>query len=295
MNSPVQIGETYNSLGFLAGRTTTPAANGWSVNLAGAGSLTINGSDPVYVRPDGSTWSFTPVTGSTTAYTSPAGLTKTLTHNPTANTFTLTDLVSRQVVVYDNNGNPTSVTDKNGNVVTTTFTSGVPTTVATTAGPSAARAAAFSYNASTLLWTITQTNGAHTRSISYQKNSSSDITGFTDADGKSTAFTYTSGHLTKIVSTTGAETDVSYNSVGQVSEVDQQNTSTGSPGTSTTRLTYPTTTQSLVAGPDTNTSVAVATGPHTTYSINSSQELVNTATDAMAGSARRPITRTRFR
>jgi RHS repeat-associated protein len=281
VNSSVQIGQVYNSLGFQTGSTSTPAANGWSYNLDGAGSLAINGTNPVYVGPDGSTWQFTPVAGSTTAYMSPAGLAKTLTHDTTPNTFTLTDLMSRQVVVYDSNGNPTKVTDKNGNAVTTTFTSGSPTSVATTAGPSASRTAAFSYNPSLLLWTISQTNGTHTRSIAYQKDSASNLTSFKDANGKTTTFGYTSGHLTKIISTTGAETDFSYDSTGKIAEIDQLNTTTGSPGTSTTRLTYPSGTQTLVAGPNTNPAVAVATGPHTTYAINSTQELVNSATDPL--------------
>ncbi|BDZ48626.1 hypothetical protein GCM10025867_08670 [Frondihabitans sucicola] len=76
-------------------------------------------------------------------------------------------------------------------------------------------------------------------------------------------------------------TNISYNgSTHTVSQIDQLNTTAGSPGTSTTRLTYPSTSQTLVAGPNTSTGTPVATGDHTTYTINPTQDLVLKAVDA---------------
>ncbi|MFM9921251.1 RHS repeat domain-containing protein [Lacisediminihabitans sp. H27-G8] len=96
--------------------------------------------------------------------------------------------------------------------------------------------------------------------------------------GNSTAFTYTSGNLTRIVSVTGAETDFAYDGSGRITQVDQHNSTAGSPGTSTTRLTYPSAGQTLVAGPNTSTGTAVASGPHLTYTIGAGI-LVSKVTD----------------
>jgi len=281
VNASVPIGASYNSLGYETGSASTPAATGWAYNIGGGGTLTTSGANPVYVAPDGATWQFT-LSGST--YSAPAALPATLTHDTTANTWTLTLLKEGTVVVYDVNGNPQTITDKNKNVVTPTFTGGLPTKLATTVGSSSttANSATFNYVSSYDQLVVTQSLGSNSRSVTYQKDATGTyLTSFKDALGNTTSFTYTSGVLTKIISTTGAETDVSYNATGQVSEVDQLNTTPGSPGTSTTRLTYPSTSQTLVAGPDTNTSVAVAAGSHITYTINPTQNLVQQSTDAM--------------
>jgi RHS repeat-associated protein len=76
-----------------------------------------------------------------------------------------------------------------------------------------------------------------------------------------------------VISTTGAETDFTYNSSGQVTEVDQHNTTSGSPGTSTTRFDYTSATQTLVATPDTSTGVSVPSGPHLTYTISATHQV----------------------
>lgn len=279
----VQIGATYNSQGWETGSTSSAAANGWAYGLDAAGSLSSVSSGVVFTGADGSTWLFTPTSGSTTAYTSPAGLKEVLVK--TTSGWTLTDLTSRQVTTFDTNGNPTAVADRNGNSTAINYTSGQPTSVVSTAGPTAARTATLAYNSSTGTLSATQTNGSASRTVQYVKNSSSNITSFVDADGKTTTFAYTSGKLTQIVAPTGGETDITYDSSGKVSEVDQHNTTAGSPGTSTTRLTYPSSSQTLVAGPDTATATAVATGAHTTYTINSTQKLVSTVVDA-AGRSR---------
>ncbi|WP_165901026.1 MULTISPECIES: RHS repeat-associated core domain-containing protein [unclassified Curtobacterium] len=64
-----------------------------------------------------------------------------------------------------------------------------------------------------------------------------------------------------------------------MSQVLQSNTTAGSAGASTTRLSYASATSTLVASPNTDTATAVASVPHTTYAINSTQKLVNTVTD----------------
>lgn len=284
--SPVPLTATFNSLSQIVGSTSVPAANKWVAGGGNAGNLTLVSATGVvvFVGPDGSTWPFAPVAGSTTTFTSPAGLQATLAAQLTGGVvsgYTLTYWVSRTVVAFNTNGNPTTVTDRNSNVTTFGYDPyGLPTSIVSSAGPSSARTATISYNATTYTETVTQTNGALTRNVQYVKNSASNLVSIVDAAGHSTSFTYTSGNLTQILSVTGAETDFAYDTSGRVTQVDQHNTTTGSPGTSTTRLTYPSSTQTLVAGPDTSTGTAVATGPHITYAIGVGY-LVSKATDQM--------------
>ncbi|MEC5153482.1 YD repeat-containing protein, partial [Cryobacterium sp. CAN_C3] len=280
VNNTVSIGQTYNSLGWQTGSNTVAAATNWSLGLASAGSLSLVGTNIVYTGGDGVTWKFIPVSGSTTAFTSPAGFKQDLVKTSTE--YRLTDLTSRQVVTFDTNGNATAVADRNGNSTAITYTAGVASSVVSTAGPLAARTALLSYVPSELAYTITQNADQYnTRTVTYQKNSSGNLTGFTDAAGNTTSFAYTGTDLTTITAPTGAVTTFTYSgTTHMVSRIDQQNTTAGSPGTSTTRLTYPSTSQTLVAGPNTDASVAVATVAHTTYTINPTQDLVLKAVDA---------------
>ncbi|WP_213065689.1 hypothetical protein, partial [Acinetobacter baumannii] len=156
--------------------------------------------------------------------------------------YTLIDRTSRQVVTFDADGKATAVTDRNVNSTAITYASGQPASVVSTAGPTAARTATLTYNSSTLTFTVSQTGDSYnTRTVKYVKDSSSNLTSIVDAEGNTTAFGYTGRDLTSITSTTGAVTTITYGgSTHMVTRVDQQNTTAGSPGTSTTRLAYPT-------------------------------------------------------
>jgi RHS repeat-associated protein len=281
----VPVGAVFNSMSQIMGSTSVPTANKWTASANNAGTLTENVSTHaiVFVAADGATWSFTPVSGSSTAFTTPIGFQATLVAQVSGSTvtgYTLTYWVSKTVEAFDANGVPLTVTDRSGNVTTFNYTSGLPSSIVSSAGPTAARTAAISYNTSTYTETVAQTSGSLSRNVKYVKDSSSNLVSIQDAMGNSTSFTYTSGNLTKIISVTGAETDFSYDTSGRVTEVDQHNTSTSSPGTSTTRLTYPSSTQTLVAGPDTSASTPVASGPHVTYTIGTGY-LVSNATDQL--------------
>ncbi|MEY2848022.1 MAG: hypothetical protein RI885_687, partial [Actinomycetota bacterium] len=95
----VSISQTYNSLGASIGSASVPAAKNWTVGIDGAGFLSQGTGAVVYTAGDGATWSFTPVSGSSTAFTSPAGLKSDLVKSATS--YTLTDRVSRQVVSFN--------------------------------------------------------------------------------------------------------------------------------------------------------------------------------------------------
>jgi RHS repeat-associated protein len=286
VTSTVPLTAVFNSMSQILGSTSNGAANKWIASAGGAGTVTRNSTSGaiVLVTADGATWSFTPVSGSAVAFTSPAGFQATLVAQLTGGTvsgYTLTSYVSQTVEAFDSNGVGKSITDRNGNVTTFGFDGyGHPTNVVSSAGPTAARTATIAYNPTTFTETLSQTNGALTRTVKYIKNSASNLTSIVDAMGNSTAFTYTSGNLTQIISVTGAETDFSYDGTGRITQVDQHNTTSGSPGTSTTRLTYPSAGQTLVAAPNTSTGTAVASGPHLTYTIGAGF-LVSKATDQM--------------
>lgn len=278
VNNTIPIGAAYNSRGWQDSASIGGLGHGWTGNFAGAGSLATTSAGVVLTEADGSTWVFTP--GSTTGTnTAPGGLTKTLTSNSSG--YTLTDLKTRDVTKFDTSGNALSVTDKNSNTTTINYTGGNAVSVVSPAGPTAARTATLGDDSAG--YVFSQTNNYSTRNIHYAYDSGSgNITCFTDAAGKTTSFAYTGTDLTTITSPTGAVTNITYSgTTHKVAKIDQQNTTTGSPGTSTTRLTYPSSSQTLVAEPNTDTSVAVASGPRTTYDLNSSQLLVNTATDPM--------------
>lgn len=276
INGNAVIGTSYNSLDTSAGAGVTSAmdAKGWSYNLDGAGQLEQQSSGTlVWVGPDGSAWPFTP---SGSAYVSPAGLKAVLAGNSTSG-WTLTFLQTYRVISFDTNGMPTQVADRNNNLTTISFPYGNTAMVTSTAGPLNARTANFSYSSSTGTLTVTQTNGS-SRNAQFTKNSSSQLISIQDANSKTTAFTYTSGLLTKIVNAAGEETDITYDSSNRATQVDQHNTSAGSPGTSTTRFQYTSTTHTYVAGPNTPPGSFPSSG-YADYTIDSNH-MVTTAKDA---------------
>lgn len=278
--NPVVIGDTYNSRSQTTGSTTTSYANDWTFGFAGAGNLTQVSSGVVYTGGDGSTWLFTPVSGSTTTFNAPAGLNASLVFT-SGTGYTLTLTASQTVVSFDTSGNALSVADKNSNTATIGYSTGLqPTSVVGTAGSTAARTAALAFNPSLNTLTATQTNGTLARSVKFIKSASSDLTSFVDAENNNTTFGYGTSGMTSITSPRGGVTNFTYDTSGKISRIDRLNTTTGSAGTSTTRLTYPTTTQTLLAGPNTSTSTAVATGDHTTYTLDATKRVTG-VTDEM--------------
>ncbi|MFQ4150211.1 RHS repeat-associated core domain-containing protein [Arthrobacter sp. LAPM80] len=275
----VGLGMSFNSLSADTG-TSGLVAPRWTLALGSAGSLSQTSTGVLFTSGDGYSALFTPVTGSTTAYTSPAGVKADLVKTGTTG-WTLTSRTSASVVTFDTDGKATKVTDRNNNPTTITWTSGRPRTVTSTRGVAGARVANLGYDSSSgLLASISQTSGTSSRSVSFARDGSQNLAGFTDLAGKTTTFGYTANRVTTITSPAGGVTNLSYDSTGRVTRIQQVNGSAGSPGDSITRLAYPTSSQTLLAGPNTNQSVAVATGPHTTYTLTTTARVL-AATDPM--------------
>lgn len=276
ISGSISTGATYNSRSWQSGTSNGGFAQDWSWNVAGAGSLAKTADGVVFTRADGSTWLFTPKSGSSTAYDSPASLKADLTQTSTG--FDLKNRSSKQTTRFDSDGNPVAVVDKNSNKTTITVTGNDPGSVVSTSGPELARTVRFTKNSSG--YVFSQANGAATRQASYAI-SADHVTSLTDAKGNVTTFAYSGDHMTSITSPTGAVTTFTYSgSTDKIGTVTQSNTTAGSPGDSKTRITYPSSTETQVAGPNTTAST-VSASPHATYTIDSSRLLVLGVRDQM--------------
>jgi RHS repeat-associated protein len=275
------FGASYNSRGWEAENSANIDANKWAYDLDSAGSLSANAAGVVYTASDGSTDQFT--LNADGSYTAASGIEASLSSSSAG--YTLSALVSRSKVTFNLSGQPTGVFDKNGNKVTFNYNTSANkgfllSSVVSNAGPAASTSAAnaavsVAYSNGTT--TITQANSAQswTRSISYTKDSNGNLTSYTDGDGKTTTFGYSGTDLTSITAPEGGRTTFAYNSSDQVTSVTQP-ASTGS-GTAVTRFSYASSTSTQVASPTTSQSTAVASVPHTTYTINSNHLVTNVA------------------
>ena len=274
------IGAAYNSRSTTVGDANTMDANRWQYALAGAGDLTANADGVIYTDAVGTAWQFRP-SGAQGAFISPAGLQQTLTRvdNSTTHEYTLKGWTSNSTTHFNLAGQPTSIVDRNKNQIS--FNSDEPgftlKSLVSTAGVSGARTANSSY--ANRVQTFSQTSGSSKRSVSWTKNSTGDITTYTDALGKKTTFGYTSGDLTSITAPEGGATAFTYDSSDRITKVEQRNTTTGSPGTAVTRFSYASDTSTLVADPRSNQSQAVADAAHTTYTLDGN-DLVTNVVDA---------------
>ncbi|MBT1583466.1 RHS repeat-associated core domain-containing protein [Curtobacterium flaccumfaciens] len=274
------IGAAYNSRSTAVGDVNTMDANRWQYALAGAGNLTANADGVIYTDAVGTAWQFRP-SGAQGAFISPAGLQQTLTRvdSSTTHEYTLKGWTSNSTTHFNLAGQPTSIVDRNKNQIS--FNSDEPgftlKSLVSTAGVSGARTANSSY--ANGVQTFSQTSGSSSRSVSWTKNSTGDITTYTDALGKKTTFAYTSGDLTSITAPTGGVTAFTYESSDRITKVEQRNTTAGSPGTAVTRFSFKDDTTTLVADPRSDQSAAVADAKHTTYTLYDT-DLVKKAVDA---------------
>jgi RHS repeat-associated protein len=265
----LSIGAAYNSRGSEVANSAAPDATKWAYAFDGAGSLTSNATGVVYTGPDGSTWQFTD--NADGSFHAPAGLQDTLAK--TSSEYTLTSLTSNQVIHFNFAGQPTSVVDRNGHSVPFTYGNYLLSKLVTTAGPSAGRTASVSYSSGTT--TVSQTDGTNTRKVSWSKDSSGNITSFTDAAGKTTTFAYSGTDLTSVTAPEGGKTTFVYNTSDQVTSVSQPAAS----GNAVTRLSYVSSTETQVASPDTDGSQPVASVAHTDYTLDASTHDVTKAVD----------------
>jgi RHS repeat-associated protein len=194
----------------------------------------------------------------------------------------MTDHTSQQSITFNSHGRATKVTDRNGNDISLTYNgSGYPASITSNRGPSAGRTATITTTGGRITG-LSQTSGTLSRSITIGWTSLGHLGSITDTVSGVTSFSSggggDTGQVVVITNPKSATTTLGFTS-GKVSSVAQTNPSShGGAGTSTTRLTYPSSTQTLLADPTTNQSSSVASVPHTTYTINA-DDLVTAAQD----------------
>ena len=286
VNRQVQVGAYYNS----AAVGLTPVSRlgkGWGLTNTPDVRLVENGDGSVtYHAAGGLTGVFDLVAGSTTAYTPASGFKMRLVKNPGTG-WTITDDASQDKLEFTTFGALASAADRNGN-----------TTTVTASGSGTFKNIAVATPVDTDGWShdalVTTTSGVTKvvhgdpadplRTVRFEPVDA-DTMRFVDARGRVTTFDYTTaGLITRISAPGSVTTDFAYDANSRVTSVTQDESATGGPGDSITRLAYPSAAQTLLAAPDTSQSQAVSAVPHTAYTLDSTQRVL-TAVDA-AGRSR---------
>ncbi|SEF20674.1 RHS repeat-associated core domain-containing protein [Amycolatopsis pretoriensis] len=270
----LQLGLTYNSLRLGTG-TALPsgaAGAGWAMRVGQDTKVILNSDNSVlYLAPESREGLFQPTGG--TAYTAPAGFKVAMVK--TTSGWTITDHDTNSVSAFDSTGQLVSIKDRNAQTTTFAYTSGKLSQVTSTRGGAGARTANLSWSGS--LATIGQTGDDGTaRSVTYTYTAGK-LTKITDPTAKSTQFGYdaNTGDLTTITNGAGKQTAIQYDTAHRVKKVTQENPAGGA----TTRFTYYSAGETLVASPN-NTQAIPADGPQTDYFLNA-QELVTSVADPL--------------
>lgn len=286
---PYVVSAFYNSAAISTGPASRLGA-GWGLDYTQDVQLTSNADNSVTLHASGGlTGVFALVTASTTNYTSPAGFEDTLVKTSTG--WTLTEHRSQRQWKFDSAGKLSQVLDRNGNPITVAVTAGsgaeADLAITTNTGPTAGRQVKVTTDASGKT-TLAQGQTTVLRQAAFTRTSN-EVTQFTDTLGRSTTFGYTGSLLTSIVAPGGVETDIGYDSSNKVIAVQHVEASGTGPGSSVTRLAYPSTTQTLVASPNTTQSLSVSSVPHVTYTLNADQR-VTQAVDQLGRTRSRTYT-----
>lgn len=280
----------YNSSVFglpTPSAVTGGTGSGWAITGFDQRLVKNSDSSLTYYGPAGLSGVFAP--NGTGGYTAPAQFQADLTGSSTAG-WTLTDHDSREQLSFNTSGRLLTDKDRNGNAVTYGYdASGLPASITSSRGPVAGRQVTVTTSSSRIT-TLTQTSGTLTRSVTFGYTSLGHLSTVTGTDGKVTVFDALAegsstgsapdtGEVLRIVNPAGKATYLTNTSTSpkKIASVSQFNPPIDhGAGESRTRLTYPSTTQTLVADPTTNLSAAVDTVPHTTYNLTSSQLVAST-------------------
>jgi RHS repeat-associated protein len=268
------LGLTSNSLSTERS-TTSGLPQRFELSAGDAGSLTRVSDGVIYEGADGHAVKFRFVSGSTSQFISPKGVKADLVR--VSADFFLTSRTTGTVSTFDTEGRIVSVADRNGNKVSYTHGADgmISRVVSSSGGLAGARVATITADVDEVR--ISQTNSGQTRSVVFEKDSTNDLEAVVDANGKRTLFSTWSGQVRRITTPEGRVTRFEYDAQERLVRLIRAN---GATTHSVTRLAYPSDTQTLVAGPNTNQSQAVNTVPRTTYTLNATDR-VTAVTDPM--------------
>ena len=249
---------------------TSALPQGFELTAGSSGALSTVAGGVLYTGGDGFSAKFT---ASGTGFTAPKGVKADLVK--TASGYTLTSRTTAQVSTFNADGQLVSVADRNGNKTTYVYTNGVLSKVTGSSGPAGARTATITTSATEVK--ISQTSGNETRTVVFEKDETNDLSAFVDANGQRTEFETWGGQVRKITTPDGHITRFEYDEANRLTRLIRVRDTTEN---SVTRLAYASDTQTLVAGPNTDQSQAVASVPRSTYTLDASDR-VTKATDAM--------------
>ncbi|MEH1169914.1 RHS repeat-associated core domain-containing protein [Micromonospora sp. CPCC 205539] len=278
------LGSAYNSLFTGSGAPTGSLGYGWRTRT-GVDVKLIKADDNslTYLAPDGVVGRFTPA-GS--GWTTPKEFKATLVGDGSG--WKLSDHESGLKYFFTSGGLLDRSEDRNSNVTDFAYdASNRLTTVTSDRGTAAARKVTVSYGTNGYLSKIQQTSGGLTRRVEYTYDGNGNLTEICYPTLRDIRFGYDSSHrITKITSgidgsDPGAVTTVTYDSQHRVTSLTRVIDEKKDPGVgATTRWSYPSTTQTLVADANTDLSRAVADVPHTTFTINGDKRVTRTVDPA---------------
>ncbi len=228
LNGDLNVGRTYNSRTLATGRTRLGGYGtgyGWQMNASSDYRVQRQADGAVSVDfPDGFVGQYTLGCG---GYCTPAGLDADLTHNSSANTYTLTDHRSQQNAHFDAAGTLIGDTDRNGNTVaygySTCNNQPQVATITGTRGDSSGRKVTVNYDAGCNRTGLTQTGSDGTsRSTTIGQDTALDVTSFRDAAGGTYSLGYDTSHnLTSITTPGGHSTAIGYDGMHRVTQLVQ--------------------------------------------------------------------------
>ena len=273
----------YNSSvwgGSVPSAVTGGTGSGWGITGFDQRIVANADGSATYYGQDGLSGVF--VSSGTGTYTAPAQFQATLTSSGSG--WSLLDHQSQSTFTFNTSGRLTQVADRNSNLTTFGYDPySNPASITTSRGPSAGRVLTVTMS-SGRIGTLSQTSGTLSRSLTFGYSTGGHLASITDDVSGVTSFASAygtdTGQVVTITNPKSKTTTLSFATGGQVASVAQANPPIdGGAGQSTTRLTYPSATQTLEADPTTNQSLAVSAVPHTTYTINSTSQLVTSAQD----------------
>jgi RHS repeat-associated protein len=259
---------------------TASNGSGWAITGFDQRLVANADSSVTYYGPNGLTGVFA---ASGSAYTAPSQFQATLVKTGTTG-WTLTDHDSQTKLTFNSGGRLTESQDRNGNATMFNYSSGNPASIVSSRGGTGAETLSIGLAAGRIS-TLSQTSGSLTRTVTIGYSSLGNLASVRDTAGGTTSFASAygtdTGQVVSITNPRGKTTTLSFASGGQVSQVTQANPPIDNgAGASTTRFSYPSGTQTLVADPTTNQSGSVASVPHTTYNLAADgSQLVSGTTD----------------
>ena len=284
INGVVNFGLSYQSLALGSGSqiTSGAAGTGWFLLLGQDNRVIANTDGTVLLlASDAQQGRFVPVSGSS-SYTSPAGMQKKRLVKNADGTYSLTDLASRAVSKFGTDGRLVSLTDRNQQSITFTYSGGNVSQATLPTG----QVVSFTFSAGKLASMTRPANGALSAgTATYKYDTAGHLTSIVrpavaGAPASTTTFLYSAtGDLETVFDGTGGVTRFGYDAGHRVVSVARGSTT----DLATTRFSYVSSTQTLVAAPTTDQTAGVSAVPHTTYTLNADKR-VSAVTDAVGRS-----------